>query len=188
MKKLLGIVVVLILLLALCVMPSSGVFAVSSTATITITATGSEIDISVAPTSWSIGTVHASDNKTTALNAYNLTSAGSEDVDVTIAGRSMKDTVDGLQKTWALSNTATPGAAIFGMKAGLDGGSWSIVILNVGQTLEKLVDELATGIQGFGLNFLAPSSSLDNYEMEMVGSTGATGDADRGILLTGSID
>lgn len=191
MRKLLSLVIILAVLSMLLV--TSVVSAVSTTATITITAQGSEVDIVVYmhgttdPAVWDAGTVGASDTPATTITTFVLTSAGVEDVDVTIAGRSMKNPTDTV--TWTLSDTAAPGAATFGMKAGLDDADdlFDITILNVGEALNKLVDDLATGSQDFGLKFWAPSSVLGNEVMEMVGAAGNHDDADRGLLLTGSI-
>jgi len=189
MRKLMGIVVILTILVSLCLVPS---VSAGTTDTITITATGSEVDISVDEAAWDVGYVYASGTYNTpgtpATSWATLTSGGVENVDVTIAGRSMKNAAG--THIWTLSDTAEAGDDIFGMKAGLDdeGDLMDIIILNVGQTLEKLVDELATGTQDFGLRFLAPTVLNDLEEMEMVGAGGTAADVPRGLVLTGSID
>jgi hypothetical protein len=154
---------------------------------ITITAQGSEIDVSCNRTAWNVGTVHLSDNINTGTSWGLLTNSGSEAVDVTIAGRDMKNA--GSTITWTFDNTGVAGVATFGMWAGLDGNDTpDILILEVGDTLEKLVDELATGTQDFDLWFYAPTATLGNDSMEMVGAGGTPADSPRGLVLTGSID
>jgi hypothetical protein len=154
---------------------------------ITITAQGSEIDVSCNRTAWNVGTVHLSDNINTGTSWGLLTNDGAEAVDVTIAGRSMKNA--GSTITWTLANDGIAGTTIFGMWAGLDGDDTpDITIKNVGQTLDKIVDELATGTQDFDLWFLAPSATMGNDSMEMVGAGGTPADSPRGLVLTGSID
>lgn len=185
MKKL---IVVAIIMAMLAIMAFPLFSSAASVLYITITATGSEVSITCNQTAWNVGTVQASTTATTAINWARLTNAGSEAVDVTIAGRSMKNA--GGTNTWTLANDASPGSAIFGMEAGLDdaGDLYDITIKNVGETLNKLVDELAPGNQDFGLKFYAPTSTLGNDVMEMVGAGGTAGDSPRGLVLTGSID
>jgi hypothetical protein len=188
MRKLLGLVTILAILSTLFVASTVGA---ASTANITITATGSVISISVDPTAWDVGIVMVSETPATAINFLTLTTTGSEAVDVTIAGRAMENVAG--DHVWALSNTAAPGADTIGMKAGLDDGDdlFDIIILNVGQTLEKLVDELdnTPGTQAFGLKFYSPTSGVvDGEVMEMIGAVGASTDNPRGLVLTGSID
>lgn len=63
--------------------------------------------------------------------------------------------------TWTLSDTATAGADTFGLKAGLDGGSFNIVVKKTGP-YNALISGLATGnSQQWGLQFYAPTSFSD---------------------------
>jgi hypothetical protein len=62
--------------------------------------------------------------------------------------------------TWTLSGTATPGSDIYGLKAGLEGGSYSITVTTGSATLKSGL--AASGTQRFGLQFLAPTVMSDN--------------------------
>jgi len=186
MRKAIAILTLLALLLSLGLMQTMTALANITTVYITITAQGREIDISCNQTGWNVGTVSANDNITTSKTWARLTSSGTEDVDVTIGGRHMENA--GGTDNWTLANDGAAAADTFAMWAALDGGNWTIVIKNVDETLNLLVDELATGTQDFGLCFLAPTSSVGNDLMEMVGDGGTAADNPRGLVLTGSID
>jgi len=151
---------------------------------ITITATGSEVDFTCNQTGWDVGTVFVSDNKVTGYNWGKLTNDGSEAVDVSIAGDNMTDATDSV--FWVLSDTATAGAAIFGMRCGLTTDN---VIIKGNTPFNYLVEGLAGSgaTQAFGLEFLAPTSTIGNLEMEMVGATNVHNDSPRGLILTGTI-
>lgn len=190
---LVGILAVLVLVGSLC--PTlTGTAIAATTDYITITATGAEVNIVLNVSAWNVGYVYASDviNTTSVadppgLDWARLTNNGGEAVDVTVAGRSMKDSAN--DDTWTLSNTATAGADTFGMYAGKSGDDYNIVIKNVGETLNQLVDELAaSGTQDFGLEFHAPTSMSTFEEMEMVGAVGNHDDDPRGLVFTGSVD
>jgi hypothetical protein len=187
MKRLIGLIAIIVLLSVL--VPVLGVGAVSGTATITITATGAVLDISVAPTSWSVGTVIDGSVVETALTTYQLNNLGATASDVTIAGRQMEDAEDITVVTWTMSNDGTGGATEFGMQAGLEGGSFNLPIKNVGQSgLSKVGSNLAGSAHvHFGLQFTAPTSGVTATAMYMVGAAGNHDDADAGLLLTASV-
>jgi len=179
---------ILIVALSLCLIPMT--VQAASTDTITITATGAEVDISVDTTAWDVGNVVTSQTYQTGITSSwaTITNNAAASVDVTIGGRSMKDSTD--TDTWTLSDTATAGADTFGMKCGLDDGDdlYDIIIKNQGSSPNLIVDDLAgSGTEDFGLQFLAPTS-MSTYEvMEMVGTVGNHDDTDRGLLFTGSV-
>jgi len=180
------VVIMATLFALLMTMGLSQLVSASSVLYITITATGSEIDITCNRTGWTVGIVNASGNVTTgvARTWAQLESKGTEDVDVTIGGRSMKNAAGTV--TWTLADDGAAGAATFGMYAGHAGKYWNVLIKNVGETLNKLVTNFSAGTQNFGLCFLAPTETLGNEVMEMVGADGNANDEPRGLVLTGS--
>lgn len=157
---------------------------------ITITATGSEVDITCNWTAWNVGTVHLSDNIGSGPDGGHIytegemTNDGSESVDITIFGENMTDNLT--TTNWVLSNTATAGAATFGMRGGTTTDN-IIIKQELALPYNYIIEALAgsgTTIQ-FGLEFLAPTSGVGNVEMRMlkIGDAWAT---PTGLTLTGS--
>jgi len=63
--------------------------------------------------------------------------------------------------TWTLSDTATPASNVYGLKAGLDGGSYNIIVKK-NSPFNDLVTSLAdSGTQDWGLQLLAPTAFSD---------------------------
>lgn len=121
--------------------------------------TSISIDLDI--NSWVIGIVRANETKNTGLTYYTVTNDGGVIVDIKISGIDMTGTA----VTWDLDDTGTPGDAIYGLKAGLSGGSYNIIVRET-VTYNFLKEDLATsGTQAFGLELYAPTSSIGNVSM-----------------------
>jgi len=68
------------------------------------------------PASYDFGTVETSTTLATGLTVFNVTNTGDVPVNISISGTNM---TGGTQ--WTLNDTATPGADIYGLKAGVSG-------------------------------------------------------------------
>ena len=162
----------------------------ASTLYIDITATGSELDISDNVSLWAIGVVSASENKTTGVTWGQITNNTSEDVMIRVYGNDMKDAATGSAKTWTLA--AAIDAATFAMNVGLDDDDdtydiavkkygdtpYNVLVLNSDNTLAP------ASTWDYGLNFLAPSSSVGNEAMIMCDIGGDyTDDSDNGLVF-----
>lgn len=157
----------------------------ASTAYITITAQGSEVDITCNTTSWNVGTVGASDNIATGTAWARITNNTSEAVDITIHGHDMKST-DNLT-TWDLSDNGSNADAVFGMEAALSGGLFNVDIREAAAFNTLKSDLASAATQDFGMCFVAPSATVGNKTMEMVGETNSNVETPRGVCLTATI-
>lgn len=185
--KRIAVVTILALMLVLA-MPLVSLGA--STLYIDITATGSELDISDNVAAWDVGVVSANDNKTTAITWGSITNNTSTEVTIRVYGNDMKDAATGSAKTWTLATAID--AATFAMKVGLDDDddTFDIVVKKYGDTpyntllfnADATLD--ADDSWDYGLNFLAPSSSVGNEAMIMCDVAGSeTDDADNGLVF-----
>lgn len=174
MKRALAILVVLAIIMAIGLVGI--VQAGTTTVNIAITAQGSEISITCNQTDWDAGTLAASETAESGLSWGQVENdGGAEAVDISIRGYDMT----GGAVTWTLSDDGNAGSGIIGMNAGLEGGSYNIVIKK-NASYNLLVDELATdATQNFGLQLKAPTAAVGNEAMTMASS---------GLLLTGLID
>jgi hypothetical protein len=185
-----AILAITAMVLTTLLMPAASLGA--STLYIDITATGAEVTISCNCTAWAVGTVIANDDILTSYSYCNVTNSTSQAVEITIHGNEMKDAATGAVKTWTLDSTATAGAATIGMKAGVndttdnmqtiirehDDGSFAKLTFDTDTTLAASDSWL------FGMEFLAPTSSLGNEAMIMCDDAGShTNDADNGVTL-----
>jgi len=87
-------------------------------------------------------------------------------VDITISGTDIAAT----GYAWTLSDTATPGTDTCGFKAGLEGGSYNIIIKKTAPyntLVSSLADEAS---QDWGLQFLTPDEITDYESGEMSGT------------------
>lgn len=110
------------------------------------------------PVSYDFGAVGAGSTISTGLDYFTLTNNGEYAVDVIITATDM---TGGIQ--WTLSDTATPGEDIFGLRTGLSGGSYNIVVKS--SDGNELVGSLgAGGTQDWGLQLLAPTIFSDGVE------------------------
>jgi len=113
-------------------------------------------DISNTPNSYNFGTVAESSATETGLTHFTVTNNSAFDVNITISGTDMEGGV-----TWVLSDTATPGINIYGLKAGRAVESYNIIVKK--SSPNYLVENLAGsgGTQQWGLQLLAPSTMSD---------------------------
>jgi len=103
-----------------------------------------------------LGTVTTSSTHETGLDALSFTNTGNCAVDVTIKG---SDFTGGTG--WTLSDDGNAGASIIGIRAGLEGGAYNIIVKK-NATYETLKSDLAIGVtQKFGLKFFIPTSFED---------------------------
>jgi hypothetical protein len=110
-------------------------------------------EATVAPTSYNFGIVATSSTTNTGLDTLTITNTGTVAIDITISGT---DLTGGT--TWTLSDNATAGADIYGLKAGLEGGDYTIIVKKTA-AYNTLKSNLAiAGTQKFGLQLLAPTS------------------------------
>jgi hypothetical protein len=87
-------------------------------------------------------------------------------VDITIQGTDLT----GGDDTWTLSDTATPGADTYGLKAGLEGGDYTIIVKK-SATYNTLKSNLASSAtQKWGLKIWMPTSVTDYDAQEMTGT------------------
>jgi hypothetical protein len=122
----------------------------------TYTSSGTSASISNTPTSYNFGAVNADSTISTGLTYFCVTNNSGDDVNITISGT---DIVGGT--TWTLSDTATPGSDIIGLKAGLESGDYNIVVKKNTpyNTLKSGLSDNAS--QSWGLQLLAPTSYTD---------------------------
>ncbi|MBI2832056.1 MAG: hypothetical protein HYX79_07350 [Chloroflexi bacterium] len=121
----------------------------------TITAGGTPA-ITNTPNSYAFGIVSPGSTNSTGLTYFTLTNTGSVAVNITIGGTDMTGGT-----TWTLSDTSTAGADECGLKAGLEGGSYNIVIKK-NTPFNTFTSGLGAGnTQRWGLQLLAPTSFSD---------------------------
>jgi hypothetical protein len=117
-----------------------------------------EPNISVSPTSYDFGTLAVSTTADTGLTYFTITNTGTCTVDITIGGTDMT----GGGYTWTLSDSAIPGDMTYGMKAGLEGGDYTIIVKKT-TPYNTLKSGLAvSGTQKFGLKLYTPTGFSDN--------------------------
>lgn len=119
-------------------------------------ATGCSPSISLNVYSWNVSggaAVDLSSTYNTGLTYFTITNNSGGAVDITIHGTDMT----GGGFTWTLSDTATAGDMIYGMKAGLSGTSYNITVKK-NAVYNTLVAGLAdSGTQDFGLELYTPT-------------------------------
>jgi hypothetical protein len=115
-----------------------------------------EPDISNTPNSYGFGTVAEGTTKETGLDHFEVTNNSAYAVNITISGTDMAGGT-----TWVLSDTATPGTNVYGLKAGRSGESYNIVVKKTSPNY--LVQNLtgSGGTQQWGLQLLAPTTMSD---------------------------
>lgn len=111
--------------------------------------------ISNTPDNYAFGTVAEGSITATVLTYFTVTNNSAFAVNITISGTDMTGGVP-----WTLSDTATQGPDTCGLKAGLEGGDYTIVVKKSSPNF--LVENLAaSGLQGWGLQLLAPTTFSD---------------------------
>ena len=114
------------------------------------------------PTSNAFGTLVLGSTSNTTLNYFTVTNTCTVAIDVTIQGADLTGSGD----TWTLSDNATVGDNIYGLKAGLNGGSFNIIVEK--SVAVTLVSNLAASAnQSWGLEILMPSALTGGHYGEM---------------------
>jgi len=135
------------------------------------TAGGATPDISNSPDSYAFGILETNSTALTGLDYFTVqnNTGDASAVDITISGTDMTGGV-----TWALSDNATPDTNVYGLKAGLDGGDYTIIVKKADPNyLKEGLADNAT--QDWGLKIWAPTGFTD-------------GDAKTGkVILTASL-
>ena len=117
--------------------------------------------ISNTPSTWDVNSPNpVAENTTyeTGLTHFTLTNNSSFAINVTISGEDMT----GAGETWTLSNDGTNGTSTYGLKVGLSGTSYNIVVRR-DPTYNNLVTNMAGGgtTQQWGLQLLTPTTFGD---------------------------
>jgi hypothetical protein len=104
----------------------------------------------------SFGHVKANQTYDSGLDAFEMYNAGAVAIDATIAG---EDLVGGID--WTLSDTCTAGNNTYGLKAGINGGSFNVTIKKT-PTYNLLITDLAAlSSQKFGIQMYSPTDFSD---------------------------
>jgi len=120
-------------------------------------------DISNLPISNNYGLVEESGTYETGLTNYSVTNNSSGSITITIQAA---DFTGG--NGWSLSDTATPGVDTVGLKAGIEGGDYTIIVKKT-PAYNVLVSGLAdSATQNWGLKLYAPTSFSDGIEKTSV--------------------
>jgi len=107
--------------------------------------------IALDQSTWAIGAVSEDETKNTGLDWCTITNNSGGSIDIYIQGTDMMGGT-----AWDLSDDASNGNMIYGMHAGLYGGSYNIVVKE--STTNLLKDSLAdSGTQDFGLQLYTPT-------------------------------
>jgi len=115
-------------------------------------------NITNSPGSYAFGTLDASSSYQTGLDYFTVNNTSGYDVRITIRGTDMT----GGSVNWTLSDDASQDTDIYGLKAGLASGSYSVT---VNKTDTVLIGNLTdNNTQQWGLELLAPTSFSDNVE------------------------
>jgi hypothetical protein len=103
-----------------------------------------------------IGRMDPSSIYTTGLDAFTVTNNGNCPIDISVSGTDMTG-----GNTWTLSDTATPGADTFGVKAGIFGADYTIVVKKTAP-YNLISSNIAVNSNVvFGIKFYAPTSASD---------------------------
>ncbi len=142
-------------------------FVISFLAAVSLMVTGVPVlkvnaqDISNSPSSHAFGTLSEGSTKDTGLTHFTVTNNSAFAVNISIGGTDMTGGV-----TWELSDTATPGTNRYGLMAGLETGSYDIIVKKT-EPFNPLVSELAaSNTQRWGLQLFAPTSFTDGVVKE----------------------
>jgi hypothetical protein len=105
--------------------------------------------------SYNFGSVNLSGSSSSGLNYFTLTNNSGVSINVNIYGTDM--TAGGCT-TMTLSDNATAGANTYGLNAGLNGGSYSVVVKKTAPYNELKHELASSATQAWGLQFLSPTS------------------------------
>lgn len=113
-----------------------------------------------APDNYDFGVVDDSATPVTGLNYFAVTNNSGFAVNITIHSTDMTG-----GNTWTLADDAVPGANIVGLKAGLDGGDYTIIVKkNAPYNILKSGLAGGGGSQKWGLKLYVPTSTDDGEE------------------------
>jgi hypothetical protein len=103
-----------------------------------------------------MGRMAPNDVYTTGLDVFSTTNNGNCAIDITISATDMTG-----GNTWTLSDSCTPAPNTYGLKAGLDGADYTIIVKKE-PPFNTLTSNLAIGSSiSFGLKFYMPTSMDD---------------------------
>lgn len=118
--------------------------------------TPSEPSIALDCSTYNFGVVKVGQTYNSTLDYFNLTNNGGVAVNVTIRGTDFTNATAGTAN-WTLADNATPDVHTVGLKAGLSGGDWNIIIRK-SEAYNNLVVNLAAGnSQLWGIKLWAPT-------------------------------
>jgi len=112
--------------------------------------------ISITPDKYDFGLISEGAAVETTLTCFTITNNSASPINVTIGGT---DATGGV--TWILSDDATPGANIYGLKAGLKGGDYTIIVRKNGPYNILVSDLGASANQSWGFKLYAPTTMND---------------------------
>lgn len=95
----------------------------------------------------------------TGLGYFEVTNYSGFDIDLIISGTDMTG-----GNGWTLANDAVPGADIVGIKAGLEGGSYNVIVKKNTPYNTLKASLSPSSSQAFGLQMLAPTSFTDGVQ------------------------
>jgi len=111
-------------------------------------------DILNEPDTYPFGIVGEGDTKATGLTHFTITNNSAFAVDIAIKGTDLSNG----PKTWDLADDGNPGTDIYALKAGLDGGSYDIIVKKT-EAYNPLKSELGAGLtQKWGLEIHMPTT------------------------------
>jgi len=124
------------------------------------------VEITSTPDSFNFGTLLVNTTGLTGLDYFTITNTGGVAVDVTIQGTDLT----GGDDTWTLNDEATPGENTCGLKAGLEGGDYTVIVKK-SATYNTLKTNLAAeATQKWGLKIWMPTS-VTNYDAQQMTGT-----------------
>lgn len=125
-----------------------------------IDSVASTIDISNGPNSYAFGLLSENSSYQTGLTYFTVTNNSADPVNITIGGSDMTNGV-----TWTLSDTATPEADTYGLRAGLEGDASYTIIVKKNASYNTLVSNLPSlGTQRWGLELISPTIFSDSIQ------------------------
>ena len=126
----------------------------------------SAVHIGTDPADYAFGTIGVGATAATGLTHFEVENSSGFPVDVYIKGT---DLTGGT--TWTLADDGTPDEDIYGLRAGLEGGAYNIIVKK-SEPYNKLVSALASeGTQKWGLELKSPTSLTDPTDTTEKGGT-----------------